>query len=58
MLPATGIGIVAVRVSTGGVGVTPFGTVPETSTWVMMTLGFAGLAFAGYRSSRKRAMTA
>jgi probable HAF family extracellular repeat protein len=23
--------------------------VPETSTWAMMLLGFAGLAFAGYR---------
>ena len=32
--------------------------VPEPSTWVMMTLGFAGLAFAGYRSSRKRAVVA
>jgi hypothetical protein len=28
-------------------------TVPETSTWIMMALGFAGLAFAGYRFSRK-----
>jgi PEP-CTERM motif len=27
--------------------------VPEASTWVMMLLGFAGLGFAGYRSSRK-----
>jgi hypothetical protein len=26
---------------------------PEPSTWAMMALGFAGLAFAGYRSSRK-----
>jgi hypothetical protein len=59
MLPATGVGIVVVRVgSTGGVGVTPFGAVPETSTWVMMTLGFAGVAFAGYRRSRKRAVVA
>jgi hypothetical protein len=28
---------------------------PEPSTWVMMVLGFAGLGFAGYRSSRKGA---
>lgn len=28
-------------------------TVPEPSSWVMMLLGFAGLGFAGYRSSRK-----
>ena len=32
--------------------------VPEPSTWVMMTLGFAGLAFAGYRTSRKSATVA
>jgi hypothetical protein len=32
--------------------------VPESSTWVMMILGFAGLAFAGYRSSRRRAVVA
>ena len=28
-------------------------TVPELSTWAMMTLGFAGLAFAGYRRARR-----
>ena len=27
------------------------GVVPESSTWVMMALGFAALAFAGYRGS-------
>jgi hypothetical protein len=27
--------------------------VPEPSTWAMMLVGFAGLAFAGYRASRK-----
>jgi hypothetical protein len=27
--------------------------VPESSTWAMMTIGFAGLGFAGYRASRK-----
>jgi hypothetical protein len=31
------------------------GAVPETSTWAMMALGFAGLAFA-YRRARKVAM--
>jgi hypothetical protein len=25
---------------------------PEPSTWAMMALGFAGLAFAGYRARR------
>jgi hypothetical protein len=34
------------------------GTVPESSTWVMMAIGFAGLAFAGYRTSRKAVLTA
>jgi hypothetical protein len=55
MLPATGLGTVIVRVSTGSVGATGFGAggVPESSTWVMMILGFAGLAFAGYRASHK-----
>jgi hypothetical protein len=28
-------------------------SVPETSTWAMMLVGFAGLGFAGYRKSRK-----
>ena len=32
--------------------------VPEPSTWTMMLLGFAGLGFAGYRASRKRAKVA
>ena len=26
-------------------------SVPEPSTWAMMLVGFAGLAFAGYRAS-------
>jgi hypothetical protein len=29
------------------------GTVPEPSTWAMMLLGFAGLAYAGLRRGRK-----
>jgi Beta-1,3-glucanase/PEP-CTERM motif len=32
--------------------------IPEPSTWVMMGLGFAGLAFAGYRAKRKTAVAA
>ncbi len=31
---------------------------PEPSTWAMMILGFGGLAFAGYRASRKAAVAA
>ncbi len=30
-------------------------TVPESSTWAMMLLGFAGLGFAGYRARRSNA---
>jgi hypothetical protein len=29
------------------------GVVPEASTWAMMLVGFAGLAYAGYRRSRR-----
>ena len=34
------------------VGVSSIG-VPEPSTWAMLLLGFAGLAFAGYRRSER-----
>ena len=34
-------------------GAFPGSAVPETSTWAMMLLGFAGLGFAGYRASRR-----
>jgi hypothetical protein len=64
MLPETSEGgtVTVSRLPVGatGFGADPIGigTVPESSTWVMMILGFAGLAFAGYRSSRKSAMVA
>ncbi|HWY80433.1 MAG TPA: PEPxxWA-CTERM sorting domain-containing protein, partial [Roseiarcus sp.] len=29
------------------------GAVPEPSTWAMMLVGFAGLGFAGYRSTQR-----
>jgi hypothetical protein len=29
------------------------GAVPEPSTWAMMLMGFAGLGYAGYRSTRR-----
>jgi hypothetical protein len=32
--------------------------VPEASTWAMMIIGFAGLAFVGYRASRSNAALA
>jgi hypothetical protein len=33
-------------------GVSFSASVPETSTWAMLTLGFAGLGFAGFRARR------
>ena len=37
-----------------GVTFTPeLAPVPETSTWAMLFVGFAGLAFAGYRAKAK-----
>ena len=41
--------------SPGGFGVGTFSVsaVPETSTWFMMLLGFAGLVFVGYRRAKK-----
>jgi len=33
-------------------------SVPEASTWALMLLGFAGLAFPGYRGALKRATSA
>ncbi len=40
----------------GGCGGGP--AAPESSTWVMMGLGFAGLAFIGWRRPRKRRVAA
>jgi PEP-CTERM motif-containing protein len=37
-----------------GIGNFPVPTVPEPSTWAMMLLGFAGLGFAGWRTSRRK----
>jgi hypothetical protein len=45
-------------VSSGAIFVDPASrdpAAPEPSTWAMMLLGFAGLAFAGYRSTQGRA---
>jgi hypothetical protein len=40
---------VAGEITSGGGG-----TVPEPSTWALMTLGFAGLGIAGYRRAKSR----
>jgi hypothetical protein len=48
------LGVEIYAVNSGG-SITP---VPEPSTWAMMLVGFAGLAFAGYRASRRTAATA
>jgi hypothetical protein len=33
------------------------GAIPEPSTWAMMLLGFAGLAYAGYRKTKRAALS-
>lgn len=38
-----------------GVGNSPVSSVPESSTWAMMMLGFAGIGFAAYRQKQKGA---
>jgi hypothetical protein len=37
-----------------GLGTVIGPTIPETSTWAMMLIGFAGLGFVGYRTSKKQ----
>ena len=50
---------VFIEISLPGTGLSAFPpaihlvAVPEPSTWAMMLIGFAGLGFAGYRTSRK-----
>jgi hypothetical protein len=43
---------------TDGAFSTAPGTVPESSTWAMLLIGFAGLGLAGYRSARKTSVAA
>jgi hypothetical protein len=59
-IPYGGFGVVVANhdlaLDSVSAGVTA--STPEPSTWAMMVLGFAGLGFAGYRSSRKAAAIA
>ena len=48
------LGVEIYAVNSGG----SITTVPEPSTWAMMLLGFAGLAYAGWRGSRRTAAAA
>jgi hypothetical protein len=49
------LGYTLVANGSGGFGVdfAVGGVVPETSTWTMMLIGFAGLGYAGYRRTRE-----
>jgi len=64
---ATGSSEVLSFLAYGNVSVPPFALVsdvsltagvPEPSTWALMLCGFAGLAFAGRRSARRKAVAA
>lgn len=44
--------------SGGSLSVVTFTAVPEPATWALMTLGFAGLGAAAYRSRRRQATAA
>jgi PEP-CTERM motif-containing protein len=47
-----------IQFGSGTVTLDGYYATPEASTWTMMLLGFAGVAFAGCRASRKRAAVA
>jgi len=44
--------------NTGGISLSVVSGVPETSTWAMMILGFAGVGFLAYRRKSKPALMA
>ena len=44
-----------IQFGNGTVTLTGYYDTPEASTWAMMLLGFAGIAFVGYRAARKSA---
>jgi hypothetical protein len=51
----TGAGFLTTSGNAGITGIFPAIAVPEASTWVMMAIGFLGLGFMGWRSSRRAA---
>jgi hypothetical protein len=51
--PAFGSGSLAIASNVESARIAAFAPVPEPSTWAMMLLGFAGLAFVGFRSRRR-----
>jgi hypothetical protein len=48
----TGMVVMPANLSVAGTVTTFANSVPETCTWTMLGLGFAGLAFAGFRRSK------
>lgn len=50
-----GVGVATADIALDYVPAGVAASTPEPSTWAMMVLGFAGLAFAGYRKARKTA---
>jgi PEP-CTERM motif len=50
-----GAGFLTTSGNAGITGIFPAIAVPEASTWVMMAIGFLGLGFMGWRSSRRAA---
>ena len=51
--PGSGIGGIVIRAVSNGVTVVGSSAIPETSTWAMLLIGFAGLGYAGFRRSSK-----
>jgi hypothetical protein len=54
--PLGSLTIPGVYASTTGFTATLTVSVPETSTWAMMLIGFAGLGYTGWRLRRKTAL--
>jgi hypothetical protein len=57
-LVADGSGGFGFDFAVGGASLEPSAAVPETSTWALMLIGFAGLGFVGWRAARERQKSA